>query len=119
MKEYTVEKVVKLEERKNNFIQKYDERKDEELIMPALLCFAIGGSALTTALSGEVLIDSNLPLIISSAITALSATKVVNILSNLNKSTRMYNRLEKIYETMGPEFKKEVMAQLENHSVKK
>ena len=29
MKEYTVEKVVKLEERKNNFIQKYDERKDE------------------------------------------------------------------------------------------
>ena len=115
MKEYTVEKVVKLEERLNN-TNEIDPEMDKELLSKAIICLSVGGTALTTMGSG-ITDPALLPIVVSSAITIYGFSKAKNILSNMCKSHKLRKQLERIYEQMGSEFKQQVEDEISNRAI--
>ena len=117
MKEYTVEKVVKLEERLRDSSQSKFREENEKALFPSMLCFGVGATVFASALGEPSLASSTLPIIMSSAIATLGAAKTVKILSNMDKSERIHKKLDNIYATMGPEFREAVQAELKNPSI--
>ena len=117
MKEYSVEKVVKLEEKAKKFDNPNIREENETALFPAMLCFGVGATVFATAIGEPSLASSNLPLILSSAVATLGAAKTVKILGSMDKSDRIHRKLESIYETMGPEFRQSVQEELESRNV--
>ena len=111
MKKYTVEQVIKKEDRLRKFASSNNIFNDEDFIFPALLTFGVGGSALTTVLgTGASLaqVAVNPVAIISAAIAAIGASSTARILLSETISDKLYNRISAIYEEMGEDFKHEV-----------
>ena len=114
MRSYTVQQVVKLEDRFGKQLVRDEKRRenDDDMIFPALLCFAIGGSGITTALASGQL--SAVPLVLSGACLTYGAAKVISILNNVGKSKRILKKLDKIYESLSAEVKKDIEEELKN-----
>ena len=108
MKKYTVNQVVKLVDRSRKFNL---ANEDDTLLLPAMVCFCVGGSIFTTTLTQGSALGvqaETIFVVVSSAIAALGATKTAKILFNDKISANFSKKITKIYEEMGYDFKKEV-----------
>ena len=106
MKKYTVQKVMKMEDKLHNM----SASDLEDFLLPSMISFVVGGSITTTALTqaGALTPTSTAVVVISAAIAALGATKAARILMNDELSDNLLKKISQIYESMGEDFEKEV-----------
>jgi len=104
MKRYTVKQVVKMEERQLK-LHKIDSAGDAEFyFMPLALLTTMGASFLLGASESAQLV----PLIIGSASTIFGGGSLAHLFSAGLRSDLLYEKINKIYDIMGVDFKKQV-----------
>ena len=117
MKKYTVKKVTNMQERLKYMDSTQAINHDEDMIYPALLSFAVGGSLLPLAL--EAAPDALIITILTGVVTLYGLGESVRILFRDQISENLYKRLKKAYSTMGPEFEAQVDEELRRRVVER
>ena len=104
MKRYTVKQVIKMEERQLK-LHKIDNTGEAEFyFMPLALLTTMGASYLLGASESAQLI----PLILGSASTIFGVGSLAHLFSAGFRSDLLYDKLNKIYDVMGEDFKNQV-----------
>lgn len=117
MKKYTVKQVTKMQERLRNMESTQAINHDDDMIYPALLSFAVGGSLLPLAL--EAAPDALIITILTGVVTLYGLGESVRILFREQISDNLYNRLKKAYSSMGPEFEAQVNEELRKREIER
>lgn len=101
MKRYTVKQVIKMEERQEQLYQ-VDRNGDAEFyFMPLMLLTSIGACYIMGAAESAQIV----PLIIGSATTIFGAGSLAHLFSAGLRSDLLYDKINKIYDVMGDDFK--------------
>ena len=104
MKRYTVKQVIKMEDRLKKLSQLGYSGDAEFYFMPLMLLTTVGGCYILGASESTQLI----PLIIGAATTIFGAGNLAHLFSAGLRSDFLYDKINKIYDIMGDDFKKQV-----------
>ena len=108
-KRYTVKEVIRMDKKMDRLdVAAYNVGT---LFFPYTLLTAMGGIMTVASLQGST---SLIPLIIGGAFSLLGGAKLFRLFTAQIRSDRLYEKLENIYEIMGPEFKQQVKDELED-----
>ena len=103
MKRYTVKQVIKMEER-HKYLYQVDRSGDAKFyFMPLMLLTSIGACYLMHAEATQIV-----PLIIGAATSIFGTGSLAHLFSAGFRSDLLYDKLNKIYDVMGEDFKKQV-----------
>ena len=110
MKKYNVKDVIKMEDKMRYFAILDSERLDEEYSFPLLLLGSIG---LATAMMPSVLevregVNELIPIILGAMTTLYGYGSMAYYCLAGNIADKLYEKIEKIYDTMGDDFKQKV-----------
>ena len=104
MKRYTVKQVIKMEER-HEYLYQVDRSRDFEFYwMPLMLLTSVGACYIMGSLESAQVV----PLIIGSATTLFGAGSLAHFMSAGLRSDLLFDKLNKVYDVMGDDFKKQV-----------
>lgn len=106
MKRYTVKQVIKMEDKMRWLNEIDSKRVGEDYFMPLVLLGSIGLVYLspTNYSQGAQLI----PIVLGSAATLFGYGSLAHFFSAGNRSDKLYDKIEKIYDVMGADFKQKV-----------
>lgn len=111
MKRYTVKEVIKMEDRMRYLNEIEHSRLDEEFLMPLAILGSLGLVFLSPAANSQG--SQLIPLILGSATTLFGFGTLAHFVSAGMRSDKLYDKIEKIYEVMGDDFKQKVEEEIQ------
>jgi len=108
MKKYTVKDVIKMEDKMKYFANLSSDRLDDEYSFPLMLLGSIGLATTMMPSILETQANPLIPIIIGSMATLYGYGSFAYYSSADMISTKLYHKIEKIYDIMGDDFKQKV-----------
>jgi len=107
MKKYTVKDVIKMEDKRWQLYKIANNRDIDEFSMPLMMLGSFG-LALSTTSSSISQTNPLIPLILGAAVAIYGYGSVFSCFASDFVEKKLYDKIENIYEVMGPEFKQNV-----------